>query len=131
MEAFDMIRTTMKEFSEVSDEEIKVYISLAEPMISKKKFGKLYSQAVAFVTAHKMKLNGLGKKIGTATIGDTIGLISVSEGETSMSFSNNQIGNIASDAEYGLTVYGMQFLSLKRMAIVPILCSGEESCYGC
>ena len=126
MEALVIIRTTMKEFSEVSDEEVKVYISLAEPLVSKKRFGKIYPQALAYIAAHKMKMNGLGTKIGMGTIGDTIGLASVSEGETSMSFSNNQIGNIASDAEYGLTVYGMQFLQLRRGCIVPIISRGVD-----
>lgn len=126
MEALKIIRTTMKEFADVPDEEVEVYISLVEPLVSKKRFGELYSQAIAFVTAHKMKLNGLGKKIGTGTIGDTIGLTSVSEGETSVSFSNNQIGNTASDAEYGLTVYGMQFLQLRRGCIVPIISRGVD-----
>ena len=126
MEALKIIRTTMKEFADIPDEEVEVYISLVEPLVSKKRFGKLYSQAIAFVTAHKMKLNGLGKKIGTGTIGDTIGLTSVSEGETSVSFSNNQIGNTASDAEYGLTVYGMQFLQLRRGCIVPIISRGVD-----
>ena len=126
MEVLKIIRTTMKEFADVPDEEVEVYISLVEPLVSKKRFGELYSQAIAFVTAHKMKLNGLGKKIGTGTIGDTIGLTSVSEGETSVSFSNNQIGNTASDAEYGLTVYGMQFLQLRRGCIVPIISRGVD-----
>ena len=130
MEAFDIIRTTMKDFSEVSDEEIKVYISLAEPMVSKKKFGKVYAQALAYLTAHKMKMQGYGNT-ENGTIGDSLRIASCSEGETSVSYNATQQTNLQANAEYALTTYGMQFLSLKRMAIVPILCSGEESCYGC
>ncbi len=124
MEAFGIIRATMKEFSEVSDDDVKVFIELSEPLISKRRFGKKYEQALAYLVAHKMKMNGLGTKIGSGTIGDTIGLSSVSEGETSVAFSNNQAGNTSANAEYGLTGYGMQFLQIRRSCIVPILCGG-------
>lgn len=130
MDAFGIIRATMKEFSEVSDDDVKVFIGLAEPLISKRRFGKKYEQALAYLAAHKMKMGGLGVKIGNGTIGDTIGLSSVSEGETSVSFSNNQAGNTSADAEYGLTVYGMQFLQLRRSCIITIVSAGVNG-YGC
>ncbi len=124
MDAFEIIRKTMSEFKEVDDDTVRVFISLAEPLISKKRFGKLYQQALAYMTAHKMKMSGLGKNIGIGTIGDTIGLSSVSEGETSVSFSNNQAGNTVTDAEFGLTVYGMQYIQLRKRCIVPIVSAG-------
>ncbi len=73
-----------------------------------------------------MKMSGLGKSIGIGTIGDTIGLSSVSEGETSVSFSNNQSGNADTDAEFGLTVYGMQYLQLRKRRIITIISAGVE-----
>lgn len=130
MEAFEIIRATMKEFSEVSDGDVRVFIGLAEPLISQRRFGRKYEQALAYLAAHKMKMSGLGTQIGSGTIGDTIGLSSVSEGETSVSFSNNQAGNTSADAEYGLTVYGMQFLQLRRSCIITIVSAGVSD-YGC
>lgn len=127
MDALAIIRATMTEFSEVSDDEVNVFLQLAEPLVSKKRFGKLYQQALAYLAGHKMKMAGHGKTIGIGTIGDTIGLSSVSEGETSVSFTNNQTGNTSVDAEYGLTVYGMQFLQLRRSCIVPIISAGVEN----
>lgn len=124
MDAYEIIRATMNEFKDVADNDVKVFIELAEPLISKRRFGKKYEQALAYLAAHKMKMNGLGSKIGKGTIGDTIGLSSVSEGETSVSFSNNQAGNTTADAEYGLTVYGMQFLQLRRSCIITIVSAG-------
>lgn len=124
MDAFEIIRKTMSEFKEIDDDTVRVFISLAEPLISKKRFGKLHQQALAYLVAHKMKMSGLGKNIGIGTIGDTIGLSSVSEGETSVSFSNNQAGNTATDAEFGLTVYGMQYIQLRKRCIVPIVSAG-------
>ena len=128
MEAFEIIRTAMTEFAEVEDNTVKVFISLAEPLISKKRFGKLYQQALAYLSAHKMKMSGLGKSIGAGngTIGDTIGLSSVSEGETSVSFSNNQSGNTDTDSEFGLTVYGMQYLQLRKRCIITIISTWVE-----
>ena len=53
MDAFEIIRKTMNEFAEVSDDTIRAFISLAEPLISKKRFRKLYPQALAYLAAHK------------------------------------------------------------------------------
>lgn len=124
METLAIIRATMKEFADVPDDDVNIFISLAEPLISYKRFGKSYPMALAYLAAHKMKMGGLGNKIATGTLGDTIGISSVSEGETSVSFSNNQTDNMSSDAEYGLTVYGMQFLQLRRNCIIPIVSAG-------
>ena len=126
MEAFEIIRAAMTEFAQVEDDRVKDFISLAEPLISKRKFGRLYPQALAYLAAHKMKLSGLGKKIGKGTIGDTIGLSSVSEGETSISFSNNQAGNTSTDSEYGLTVDGMQYLQMRKRCVITIISAGVE-----
>ncbi len=132
MEAFDIIKTTMKEFSNVPEEDIKVYIELSVPLVSKKRFGKLYEQALAYLTAHRMKMDGRGATVSEfGSIGNMIGISSISEGEVSVSFSNSQSGNTSSsDSELGLSVYGMQFLQLRRSCIVPILCSGEAPVNG-
>lgn len=124
MEAFEIIRATMNEFNEVPDDTVNMFLSLTEPLISKKRFGKMYQQARAYLAAHKMKLSGFGVSGGIGSIGDTIGLSSVSEGETSVSFSNNQAGNTATDSEFGLTVYGMQYLQLRKRCIVTIVSVG-------
>ena len=124
MEALEIIRKTMKEFSDVPNDDVEMFILLSEPLVSKKRFGKMYQPALAYLTAHRMKMEGLGNKIAAGTIGDTIGISSVSEGETSVSVSNNQTNHLASDAEYGLTVYGMQFLQLRRSCIITIASAG-------
>lgn len=135
MNAFEIIRKTMKEFSDINDEDVHFYISLAEPMISERKFGKLYPQALAYLAAHRMKMAGLGESIGEGMEGVSaakmMGIASVSEGNTSVSFFNNQQSGSTTtdDAEYSLTMYGEQFLMIRKKVIVPIVCSGEVSCY--
>lgn len=124
MEAFEIIRNTMNEFDKVPDDKVRIFISLVESLISRKKFGKMYEQALAYMAAHKMKLSGLGSTTIGGTIGDTIGLSSISEGETSVSFSNNQSANITSDAEFGLTMYGIQFLQIRKRCVLTIVTAG-------
>ena len=76
---------------------------------------------------HKMKMSGMGEnplgEMGAIGIGFSVG--SVSEGGSSISFGASQSSNLATDAELGLTAYGLQFLSLRRLVIVPIHCSAE------
>lgn len=128
MTVIEIIRLIGGEFSTVADEELEKWIEIVRPMVSSKQFGKLYNQAVAYLVCHKMKMSGLGDKplgdIGTIGIGFAVG--SVSEGGSSISFGANQSSNIVTDAELGLTAYGVQYLSLRRLVIVPIHCSSEE-----
>ena len=124
MEAFEIIRATMNEFNEVPDDTVNMFLSLTEPLISKKRFGKMYQQARAYLAAHKMKLSGFGVSGGIGSIGDTIGLASVSEGETSVSFFNNQAGNTDKNSEFARTVYGMQDLQLRKSLMETIVSEG-------
>lgn len=127
MTVIETIRLVGSEFKAVPDTELEQWIELVSPMVGKKQFGKLYEQALAYLVCHKMKMTGKGEnplgELGTIGIGFAVG--SVSEGGSSISFGANQNSNIATDAELGLTAYGVQYLSLRRMVIVPIRCSGE------
>ncbi len=128
MSVIEKIRLVGSEFKAVDDTELGQWIELVSPMVSKKQFGKLYEQALAYLVCHKMKMTGRGEDplggLGTIGIGFAVG--SVSEGGSSISFGANQSSNLAKDAELGLTAYGLQYLSLRRIAIVPIRCSGES-----
>ena len=129
MEAMEIIRLTATEFELVDDETVEKWIEIVRPMVSKKQFGDLYEQALAYLVCHKLKMAGqgvnpLGDQIGNiGAMGFAVG--SVSEGGSSISFGANQSSNLAKDAELALTAYGLQFLQLRRMVIVPIHCSGE------
>ena len=128
MTAIEMIRLVGVEFKEIGDETLEKWLEIVRPMVSKKQFGKLYEQALAFLVCHRLKMAGYGENplgdIGAIGIGFAVG--SVSEGGSSISFGANQSSNIVTDAELGLTAYGVQYLSLRRMVIVPIRCSGED-----
>lgn len=128
MTAVEIIRLIGAEFIEVDEETLSKWIEIVKPMVSKKQFGDLYEQALAYLVCHKLKMAGNGDnplgKLGTIGIGFSIG--SVSEGGTSVSFGAGQSSNLATDAELALTSYGLQYLSLRRLVIIPIRCSGEN-----
>ena len=128
MTAMEIIRLTAGEFKNVDDTTIEKMIEIVRPMVSRKQFGNLYEQGLVYLVCHKLKMAGFGEnplgKLGTIGIGFAVG--SVSEGGSSVSFGANQSSNLAADAELGLTVYGVQFLQLRRSVIVPIHCSGES-----
>lgn len=123
----EYIRLIGKEFASVTDDEIKLWLDMVYPMVSKKQFGKLYEQALAYMICHKMKMAGNGENplgdLGAIGAGFAVG--SVSEGGSSVSFGASQSSNLAADAELGLTAYGVQYLQLRRSVIVPIHISGE------
>ena len=144
MDALEIFRLVATEFSDMPDDDIRdtdtgkiikpgvnSFIKLYSDQISEKRFGSAYQKALAYLTAHKLKMNGYGNTDNGA-IADSLRVGSYSEGETSISYTTNQNTNLQVDAEYALTVYGLEFLTLRRNAIIPIVSAGEGPCrYGC
>lgn len=132
MTVMECVKLVSEEFADVDDSKIEQWIEFCKPFVSKKLFGNLYERALALMVCHKMKMAGLGEN----TLGD-LGKVSngfsassVSDGGSSISFANSGAGNLQMDAEYGMTVYGTQFLQLRRLAIIPIRVRGEDDLYG-
>ena len=128
MTALEMIRVIGTEFADVTDNVLEQWIEIVKPMVSKKQFGKLYEQGLAFLVCHRLKMAGYGKnplgdEFSMSSLG--FGVSSVSEGGSSISFGASQSSNLSPDAELALTSYGTEYLSIRRMVIVPIHVSGE------
>lgn len=121
----EIFRLVATEFEDLSDETVENWLDLTRPFISKRRFGKLYEQALAYLTAHRLKMAGYGNST-LGTVGDSLRVASYTEGETSVSFSVNQGTNLLADAELALTPYGIEYLSLRRMVIIPIRSAGER-----
>ena len=119
-----IFRLVAKEFNTMTDEEVQEHMDLFSCMLSVKRYGKLYDKALAYLTAHKLKMNGYGD-VSNGTIADSLRVGSYSEGETSISYTTNQGTNLQVDAEYALTSYGLMYLELKRLAVIPIVSAGE------
>lgn len=130
-----IVRNVAPEFSGKTDDELRVWIELAEPYLSESRYGKLYPQAIAYLTAHKMSLNApaeageAGEKIDIS-VKNTMNVASFTEGSTSISFNSSAAGGGTAsgdaDAEYRLTAYGLQFLAIKKRCIVPIMIAGMK-----
>ncbi len=129
------IRMVAPEFADKSDDDLRGWIELSEPYISERQYGKFYPQALAYLTAHKMSLNtpveaeAQGERIDIS-VKNTMNVASFTEGSTSIAFNNSAVsGGAASgnaDAEYLLTAYGIQFLSIRKRCIVPIMIAGMK-----
>ena len=124
MDILKIFRMVAREFEDMSDNDVLSFIDLYSDQISEKRFGASYQKALAYLTAHKLKMNGYGDT-GAGTIADSLRVGSYSEGETSISYTTGQQANLQVDAEYALTVYGLEFLTLRRNAIIPIVSAGE------
>lgn len=141
MDALEIFRLVATEFSDMPDDDekdldtgmivrygVNSFLELYSDQISEKRFGSSYQKALAYLTAHKLKMNGYGNG-ENGQIADSLRVGSYSEGETSISYTTNQQTNLQVDAEYALTVYGLEFLTLRRNAIIPIVSAGEGRCY--
>lgn len=130
-----IVRIVAPEYKDKTDNDLRIWIEIAEPYISEIQYGKLYPQALAYLTAHKMSLNApeeteaQGEKIDIS-VKNTMNVASFSEGSTSISFNNAAVSGGAAagnaDAEYLLTTYGLQFLAIRKRCIVPIMIAGMK-----
>ena len=119
MTALEVFRMIGTEFEAMEDKDVQKWIDLVTPLISKRVFGDAYYQALALLAAHRLKMNGYGDS-SVGSVDDSLRVSSYSEGSTSIGFSVSQGNNIQVDAEYALTVYGLQYLTLRRQRIIPI-----------
>lgn len=124
MTVVEMVRLISgDEFADMPDSEIEKWDEFVSPLVSRKQFGKLYDRAKALLICHKLTMAGLGNNsLGElGKIGNSFVASSVSDGGSSISYANGGAsGNIQMNVEYGFTVYGMQYLQLLKMVIVPI-----------
>lgn len=125
MTPLEIFRLVATEFQEVDDAEVVKWMELAKPFVSKEKFGNTYDHAIAYLTAHKLKMAGKGDNT-MGKVDDALRVSSFSEGDASIGFSVSQGNNMAVDAEYALTIYGLQYLSIRRQRIIPIISAGEN-----
>lgn len=117
-------RLMATEFADLKTDVVEAWMELTEPLISRKVFGKLYDQALALLTAHRLKMAGYGDTT-LGTVGDTLRIGSYSEGETSIGFTVSQGTNLLVDADLALTPYGLEYLSLRRLVVISVRSAGE------
>lgn len=140
-EALRIFRIVATEFNTLPDDDelstdntvetygVNTYLELFADQISAKRFGKSYTKALAYLTAHKLKMMDKGADDGFGSMGAALRVASASEGETSVSFGSS-ISTADAESEYGLTIYGIEFLTIKRNVIIPIVSAGEPVILG-
>ncbi len=121
----DLFRLIAKEFDDVPDEDVLKWFDMTKPFLSRKRFGNMYEHALVYLTAHKLKMAGYGDN-SMGKVDDSLRVSSYSEGDASIGFSVSQGNNMSVDAEYALTSYGLQYLSIRRSKIIPITSAGER-----
>ena len=136
-DALEIFRVVATEFAAVDDAAVNVWLNLTSPLVSRKRFGEVYGQALALLTAHRMKTAGVGSESGgsESDLGDIGGVgaafkvASYSSGGESISFNSGALtAKLDSDAEYAQTVYGVQYITLRNLYMIPILNSAERAC---
>ena len=69
MDAFEIIKRPWVSLQMYRMIQYRLSYLLQSHLSAKKRFRKLYPQALAYLAAHKMKMSGLGKTIGIGTVG--------------------------------------------------------------
>ena len=127
--ALEDFRLIASEFDDIEDAVVKKWFALAKPLVSRRRFRRVYSHALALRAAHMMKLAGVGVEedpladIGNINVSNFLKVSSYKEGQTAISFDHNVDQYADVDSDLLLTEYGIQFLSLKRKFVMPITSS--------
>jgi hypothetical protein len=123
------------EFAATDDETVQIWIDLTAPLVSRKRFGKVYTQALALLTAHRMKTTGVGttddggddELANIGGVGAAFKIASYASGGESISFNSGTLtSKLDADAELAQTVYGIQYITLRKLHTIPIISSGER-----
>ena len=130
-----IFRIVAVEFKNITDDVVTAWIELTSPLVGQRRFRNLWAQALALYTAHRMKMANVGVDIaddpladvGGIGVGNLMRVANYSEGEVSLGFNTNIAQYTETDAELALTQYGIQYLSLRRMRIMPITSAGEPN----
>ena len=131
-----IFRLIAPEFADIDEETVKAWIHLTDPLVDSRRFGKLHDQVLALLTAHRMKLAHTGVSaeddpladIGNIGMGNLMRVNSYKEGQTSITFNHDQAALcLETDAEYALTEYGIQYLTLRRKRIMPLVSAVEPT----
>lgn len=124
-EMLTAFRAFAPEFSETSDEMIQARIDFVCDFISKKKFGRFYDNALLCLVAHYLTLQQTVADEGAASATLTAGaVVTEKEGDLERRYADGSGGAASStdpDVLYKKTAYGLMFLQLRAMVIVPAL----------
>ena len=105
------------EFESLDEDTIEMVMDTASMFVSKKQFGKAYTLALIYYTAHLLTIQNITKEEGTTSGGVTREITSEHEGALSRSYGSA----LSSDSFLGKTIYGIMFERLKKGLIIPVM----------
>lgn len=105
-------RAKFCEFSKVEEGLILSFIDEAKLEISPKIWGKYYENAVIYLAAHLLSMQGVLNQENQSQIRE---VTSKSVGALSISYASAKTGFEGLSGSYYLTKYGKRFLELKRL----------------
>lgn len=117
-----IIRFIAEDLSDVDDDDINVAIELFEPFVWEERFGSMYSQALAYFVAHKLKYKLLTAEQGSNSAYIVGGQItSEHEGDLSISYGGTSSGSNGFTDDLDKTIYGIEFKRLRQMFITTAI----------
>jgi len=115
--ALPYFRILATEFHEKADDEVCIWVEMTEPMVDSAFFGKMYLQALALLTAHRMKMAQLSQDMA-----DGIQPIqSIAEDGGSVTYALNQSDIDSKEGSLKSTKYGQSFLEIRKTRIVGMI----------
>ena len=114
-----VFRVIAPEFANLTDEQVKTMIALAEGFVSKKTFGRKYDLAVAYLTAHFIALGNLyTQSAGSSTDGSVAGVKREREGDLEREYAIPDASDYMSLLYK--TYYGRMYLQIMKLCAIGI-----------
>lgn len=125
MTALEELRRAAPEFAEVGDRDVTALMESLSPMVGKKAFGRMWPLAMAYYTAHMLKvqeaLSSGESAAGGAASAFMTGIQSMTENKLSISFRDpSSSGKTAADEALSRTLYGQMFLALRAQCVIAV-----------
>lgn len=110
------------EFATMTDTDLDIFANEAAFELSETRWGQRYPRGLALITAHLIKIS---KKVeadsGGANTGSVNQLKRVKVGDIEREFAIPNSGTAADNDSYNLTLYGKEFLRLRRQVLMTPL----------
>lgn len=115
----ELIRFIAPDLGDVNDDIALTAIGMYRKHLWKERFGSFYYEALAYYTAHNIKIHQLIGMQGAEAGGVTGGQItSEREGDLSRSYGSVSGSGGGYSASLGKTAYGLEFLRIRDMAML-------------
>jgi len=115
--ALQYFRILASEFSEKSDKDVCIWLTMTEPIVNERFFERMYHQALALLTAHRMKMTSKAddEAEGIYTVA------SISEDGASEKYLHDRPNLDMDDGSLKMTKYGQQYIELRRKFPVGLM----------